>query len=71
MCVHICSYILTALNVHMLFVCSKQTAKLIPPLVSRQYKPQQWLETVQNRFQDEVKHMAVKQAQDAFLGNAM
>jgi len=55
----------------MLFVCSKQTAKLIPPLVSRQYKPQQWLETVQNRFQDEVKHMAVKQAQDAFLGNAM
>lgn len=55
----------------MLFVYSKQTAKLIPPLVSRQYKPQQWLETVQNQFQVETQHMAVNHAQDVFLGNAM
>lgn len=51
-----------------LFVYSKQTAKLIPPLVSRQYKPQQWLESVQDQFQRKAQHMTVKNAQDAFTG---
>ena len=48
---------------------SKQTAKLIPPLVSRQYKPQQWLESVQDQFQVKTQHMTVKYAQETFNGN--
>ena len=61
--VYMCVYLL-------LFVYSKQTAKLIPPLVSRQYKPQQWLDNVQSQFQSKAQHMTVKKAQDTFTGDS-
>ena len=48
--------------------CSKQTAKLIPPSVSRQFKPQQWLDKVQHHFQTTAQPLAVKGARDKFMG---
>ena len=76
-CMHVCvclhvitcniTYTMAKLYKHVV-VCSKQTAKLIPPLVSRQYKPQQWVDSVQDQFLGEVKHMTVREAQDTFTG---